>query len=82
MKSTISSQPKDIDLAITSRPTALGRFGKYGWQYVPETLIPALIELEKAANEAWKDSLFNSEYKNLIVFPFEFSDKKFGEAYV
>ena len=48
MTSKVPSQPKDIDLSITSRPTALGRFGKYGGQYVPETLIPALIELEKA----------------------------------
>lgn len=31
-----------------TRPDALGRFGKFGGKYVPETLMPALAELETA----------------------------------
>jgi len=63
---TLNTQFKDSDLSPITRPNAFGRFGKYGGQYVPETLIPALIELEKAAKEAWKDTLFNLELSHLL----------------
>jgi len=63
---TLPKQFKDSDLSPLTRPNALGRFGKYGGQYVPETLIPALIELEQAAKEAWKDSSFTSELNHLL----------------
>ncbi len=66
MKSTIPSQPKGLDLAISSRPSALGRFGRFGGQYVPETLIPALNELEQAAEDAWKDKNFTDELSHLL----------------
>ena len=32
----------------TQYPDEIGRFGKYGGKYVPETLMPALSELETA----------------------------------
>lgn len=38
-----------------------GRFGAYGGRFVPETLIPALDELEQSFNEAWNDPLFRDE---------------------
>jgi tryptophan synthase beta chain len=38
-----------------------GRFGKYGGQYVPETLMNALIELEDAYTHAAHDPLFERE---------------------
>jgi tryptophan synthase beta chain len=38
-----------------------GRFGPYGGQYVPETLIPALDELEAAYARASQDPAFQSE---------------------
>ena len=37
------------------------RFGPYGGQYVPETLMPALAELEAAWVEARSDECFKSE---------------------
>jgi tryptophan synthase beta chain len=37
------------------------RYGPYGGQYVPETLMPALAELESAWLEAWSDGGFRSE---------------------
>ena len=37
---------------------APGRFGPYGGRYVPETLIPALDELQKAWEEAKSDPVF------------------------
>ncbi len=35
-----------------------GRFGPYGGQFVPETLMPALHELEEAYDEARQDPNF------------------------
>ncbi len=67
MKGTNTPSPqKDISLALTSRPSNKGRFGKYGGQYVPETLMPALAELEKAAEAAWKDDNFINELNHLL----------------
>ncbi len=43
-----------------------GHFGQFGGQYVAETLMPALIELEKAFDEAWKDEEFLAEYNDLL----------------
>ena len=43
------------------------RFGPYGGQYVPETLMPALIELEQAFVEARKDAEFQREYDQLMA---------------
>ncbi len=48
------------------RPNALGRFGPFGGQYVPETLMPALAELEAAAAAAWKDPAFTSRLNHLL----------------
>ncbi len=41
--------------------TTTGRFGAYGGQFVPETLMTPLIELEKAYEEAKQDPAFHEE---------------------
>ncbi len=43
-----------------------GHFGKYGGRYVPEMLIPALEELEKAFEEVKKDKTFQKELADLL----------------
>lgn len=43
-----------------------GRFGIHGGQYIPETLMNAVIELEKAYNHFKNDPDFNSELENLF----------------
>ncbi len=43
-----------------------GHFGKYGGRYVPEMLIPALDELEKAFEEAQKSNEFQKEFLALL----------------
>ena len=43
-----------------------GRFGPYGGQYVPETLIAALEELERAYAEARADEAFQRELDALL----------------
>src|SRR2546428_6118883 len=44
-----------------SSVTQKGRFGKYGGRYVPETLIPALDELEQEYERYRQDRLFQEE---------------------
>ncbi len=43
------------------------KFGPYGGQYVPETLMPALLELERAFVEAKRDPEFAREYDRLMA---------------
>ncbi len=43
-------------------PDARGYFGAFGGRFVPEVLVPALEDLERAANEAFADPAFWSEY--------------------
>jgi len=47
-------------------PNQKGRFGKYGGRYVPETLIPALDELEAAYEQARRDEGFRAELDGLL----------------
>jgi tryptophan synthase beta chain len=42
-----------------------GRFGEYGGQFVPEVLMPAVLELERAFDEAWVDPEFRSQLDHL-----------------
>jgi tryptophan synthase beta chain len=46
---------------MMSQTEAPGRYGPYGGRYVPETLIPALDELERALEEALGDAGFQAE---------------------
>ncbi len=43
-----------------------GRFGQHGGQYIPETLMNAVIELEKAYDHYKDDPKFNRELKELF----------------
>jgi tryptophan synthase beta chain len=47
-------------------PDPRGRFGDYGGRYVPETLIPALDELEHAYRGARADTAFQAELKRYL----------------
>ena len=49
-----------------NRPDALGRFGKFGGKYVPETLMPALSELETAFHKYRADPDFQKELQGLL----------------
>lgn len=43
-----------------------GRFGVHGGQYIPETLMNAVLELEKAYNSYKDDPQFNAELTDLL----------------
>ncbi len=43
-----------------------GRYGRFGGQYIPETLMPAVAELERAFDEAKRDESFQQELDRLL----------------
>jgi len=47
-------------------PDQSGRFGRFGGRFVPETLMPACIELDAAFREAWADPVFRAELDGLL----------------
>ncbi|MEH2077097.1 MAG: tryptophan synthase subunit beta [Nostoc sp.] len=47
-------------------PDSLGRFGRFGGKYVPETLMPALAELETAYQQYRNDPGFQAELQQLL----------------
>ncbi|MDZ7990972.1 MAG: tryptophan synthase subunit beta [Nostoc sp. EfeVER01] len=56
---------QDIKIA-TQQPDSLGRFGRFGGKYVPETLMPALSELEAAFHQYRNEPSFQAELQNLL----------------
>ena len=53
---------------MATLPDTHGRFGKYGGRYVPETLMPALLELEQAYLKARRDRRFQAELDHYLKF--------------
>jgi tryptophan synthase beta chain len=51
---------------VTASTGASDRFGAFGGRYVPETLIPALDELEQAYASAQRDPAFRAELESLL----------------
>jgi tryptophan synthase beta chain len=55
---------------MNAQPTRIanpsGKFGRYGGQFVPETLMPALAELEQAYDSLQTDPAFQVEFDNLL----------------
>ncbi len=52
--------------SLMAEPDERGRFGEFGGRYVPETLVPACAELERAFREAWSDPVFTDELDRLL----------------
>lgn len=55
-----------MNAATVQRGVADGYYGEFGGRYVGETLMPALLELEKAHTEAWADPAFRAEYASIL----------------
>lgn len=53
-------------MKLTSFPKG-GKFGRYGGQYIPETLMPAVQQLEQAYRKFKKDRTFKAELKHLLT---------------
>ncbi len=56
-----------MDFKDYSEPRAGGHFGPYGGKYVPETLIPALEQLENVYLEARDDAGFRVVFRDLLA---------------
>lgn len=56
-----------FSLVMEALPDSQGRFGKFGGRYVPETLMPALLELEKAYFAARRDREFQAELTGYLA---------------
>ena len=50
---------------MTTEPR-VGRFGPFGGQYLPETLMPAVAELDDAWRDAWADRGYHDELDALL----------------
>src|SRR5262249_39735695 len=53
--------------SFRTRPDERGHFGIFGGRYVAETLMPLILELEKAYNEAKADPAFQAELSGLLT---------------
>src|SRR5438876_12343885 len=47
-------------------PDERGYFGAYGGRFVPETLMGALVDLDRAYAEVTRDPAFQSRFENLL----------------
>ena len=54
------------DESLMGRPGPDGRFGEFGGRFVPESLMPACLELEKWFDDAWADPAFRAELDGLL----------------
>lgn len=53
-------------MSIMGAPSASGRFGEFGGRFVPESLMPACIELERVFTQAWSDPEFLEKYHRIL----------------
>jgi tryptophan synthase beta chain len=67
MVTDVASKPTAGETAV-SLPDAHGRFGRFGGKYAPETLMPALTELEEAYEAARNDPSFQAEIDRLATY--------------
>ena len=57
---------KDKPNSFALGPDETGKFGIFGGRFVAETLMPLILDLEKAYNEAKSDPAFQSEFNSLM----------------
>jgi tryptophan synthase beta chain len=53
-------------MSLMAEPSVEGRFGEFGGRFVPETLVPACMDLEAAFRSAWADPDFRAELDALL----------------
>jgi tryptophan synthase beta chain len=63
---TVHDREADAPDSLLAPPDATGRFGEYGGRFVPETLIPACLDLEAAFDEAWNDDGFRADLDRVL----------------
>jgi tryptophan synthase beta chain len=53
-------------MSLMAEPGPDGRFGDFGGRFVPESLMPACLELEQSFKDAWADPSFRKELDDLL----------------
>jgi tryptophan synthase beta chain len=48
-------------------PGPTGRYGEFGGVFIPESLVPACLELEAAFNDAWADQGFRDQLADVLA---------------
>ena len=66
MTAPVRGEPVRLD-PPGPEPVGLGRYGEFGGRFVPETLVPALEDLEREFRAAWADDGFRAEYADLLT---------------
>jgi len=56
-----------VGVDLMGEPESGGRFGDFGGRYLPESLVPACVELDAAFRSAWADDSFRREYLDLLT---------------
>ncbi len=65
--STLHATPKPVKPRLCDVPSPEGRYGAFGGQYVPETLMAALRQLEQVYDSASQDRAFWDELRALFA---------------
>ncbi|WP_020665128.1 tryptophan synthase subunit beta [Amycolatopsis benzoatilytica] len=48
-------------------PARKGRFGEYGGRWVPESLVPACLDVAEAFEDAWADPGFREQFAAMLI---------------
>ncbi len=67
MNDMIPSQLPDANLPEASLPDARGHFGSFGGRYVAETLMPLILDLERAYRAAQNNPAFTAQFNDLLT---------------
>jgi tryptophan synthase beta chain len=51
---------------VMGEPGGDGRFGEFGGMFMPESLVPACLELDREFRTAWADQSFRDEYARIL----------------
>ena len=54
-----------MSASTMGEPDESGRFGEFGGRFIPESLMPACLELEDAFRTAWADDGFRGDFERL-----------------
>ncbi|WP_294353864.1 tryptophan synthase subunit beta [uncultured Sphingomonas sp.] len=63
---TLTSAPAATPNSFRQQPDARGHFGDYGGRYVAETLMPLILDLERAYRAAKEDPAFQAQFDDLL----------------
>ena len=63
---TLTFEPVAVPNSFRQQPDTRGHFGDYGGRYVAETLMPLILELERAYRAAKQDPAFQAQFDDLL----------------